>query len=124
MTTDDILLWSPEEACCSQCVHYLPPYPDWNVPAGCRILPDPDPAMTVTYCVEYTPCVPAQDAAAAPLAPDAVLAAPSAAEADQQRLTDTHAGQGTTSPPRVPDPLTSSREGRDTFFLQKNEATK
>jgi hypothetical protein len=120
----DIPLWAFEEACCPQCVHYLPPRPRWDVPAGCRILPDPDPAMTVTYCVEYAPCVPVRDATAAPLAPDAVLTAPSAAEADQQYLTDTHAGQGTTSPPRVPDRGGNSREGKDTFFLPKNEATK
>jgi hypothetical protein len=123
MTNADIPTWSPDEACCARCAHYLPPRPRWNTPPGCRVLPDPEPGSTVTYCVAYTPCVAVQDAADAHLGPDAILAAPSATAALQRGVADPHGGQGTTSRQRLPEGHGKGREDRDTFFPQKNEAT-
>jgi hypothetical protein len=125
MTTDDIPTWSPDEACCTRCAHYLPPFTGrWDTPSGCRVLPDPEPGMTITYCLEYTPSLARQHATDTHLDPEAALVAPVAAEANLRGLTDPHAGQGTTSQPRVPDCGGNRREGTDTFFLQENEATK
>lgn len=77
--TNDIPLWSPRDACCPQCVNYQRPYPLWGVPAGCRVLSDPEPGTTITYCLAYTPRLGRQDATCSETDPHPLAGAAQAA---------------------------------------------